>query len=131
MTTKTIEHLQNQIEQLVREHLVAQRNLATEAVARAFGAATAPTRVGAPSLSRSKSVVHRRPASEVAVLAEKLYEAVRANPGETMSVIAPVVGESAVALARPMRHLKRAGRIRSAGVTSFTRYFPMTSSKSA
>lgn len=130
MTTKTIEQLQVEIEKLVRAYLATQREAATAAVARAFGAATSvPTRTRAPQNARAWG--RRRPPKEVAGLAERLYEAVRANPGETMSVIAPVVGESALALNRPMQHLKRAGRVRSAGQRHLTRYFPMTSSKSA
>jgi acyl-CoA reductase-like NAD-dependent aldehyde dehydrogenase len=127
MTTKTIEHLQNQIEQLVREHLVGQRAAATAAVERAFAAAAAP--VGARAVRRTQG--RRRPPTEVAGLAEQLYAAVRANPGELMTVIAAQVGQPAQALNRPMLHLKRSGRVRSAGQRSFTRYFPMTSSKSA
>ena len=42
MTTNTIEHLQNQIEDLVREHLAMQRSAATAAVERAFASASAP-----------------------------------------------------------------------------------------
>lgn len=122
MTTKTIEHLQNQIEQLVREHLVAQRAAATAAVVRAF-AAVAP--VGARAVRRTQG--RRRPPTEVAGLAEQLYAAVRANPGELMTVIAAQVGQPARALNRPMLHLKSAGRVRSAGQRGFTRYFPMTS----
>lgn len=127
MTTKTIEHLQDQIEQLVREHLVGQRTAATAAVERAFASVAAP--VSARAARRTQG--RRRPPTEVAGLAEQLYAAVRANPGELMTVIAAQVGQPARALNRPMLHLKRAGRVRSAGERGFTRYFPMTSSKSA
>lgn len=123
MTTKTIEQLEQQIERLVRDHLAAQRKAATAAVERAFAASTAPKRVDKPS--RSTSSPRRQPA-EVASLGERLYAAVRAHPGETMAVIAPTLGESARALNRPMWHLKRAGRVRSAGQKHLTRYFPMT-----
>lgn len=124
MTTKTIEQ---QIEQLVRMHLAAQRSAATAAVERAFASAAAP----ASTRTARRSPDRRRPPTEVAGLAEQLYAAVRANPGELMSVIAAQVGETPRALNRPMLHLKRAGRVRSAGQRSLTRYFPMTSSKSA
>ena len=123
MTTKTIEHLQNGIEQLVREHLVAQRAAATAAVERAFAAVAAPT--GARATRRAQG--RRRPPTEVAGLAEQLYAAVRANPGEVMTVFAAQVGQPTRALNRPMLHLKRAGRVRSAGQRGFTRYFPMMS----
>jgi hypothetical protein len=123
MTTKPIEQLQNDIEKLVHAHLAAQRAAATAAVERAFTSAM-PTKVR--ERAATKTWGRRRPPSEVGRLAEKLFEAVRAHPGETMSVIAPHVGETARALNRPMEHLKRTGRVRSAGQRSLTRYFPMT-----
>ncbi len=127
MTTKTIEHLQNQIEQLLREHMATQRAAATAAVERAFASLAAPagTRVTRRTQGR------RRPPTEVAGLAEQLYDAVRANPGELITVIAAAVGQTPRALNRPMLQLKGAGRVRSVGQRHHTRYFPMTSSKSA
>ena len=123
MTTKTIEQLQIEIEKLVRAHLAAQRAAATAAVERAF-AATMPSR-DRSSTSPQRTWGRRRPPAEVAGLAARLFDAVRANPGETMTVIAAHVGETARALNRPMHHLKRAGRVRSAGQRSLARYFPM------
>jgi predicted transcriptional regulator len=73
----------------------------------------------------------RRPANEMADLVERLYEGVRANPGATMIAIAAHVGKSPRALHRPMFHLKRAGKVRSAGQRQHTRYFPMTASRSS
>ena len=133
MTTKNLETLQTQIDRIVREYLAAQRTAATAAVERAFNGATAapppPPSTRQPRAPRS--IRNRRDPAEVAVLAEQLYEAVCARPGETMSVLAPQLALSALALSRPMLHLKRAGRVRSAGQRGLTRYFPMTSSKSA
>ena len=131
MTTKTIEHLQNQIEQLVREHLVAQRAAVTAAVARAFASAAPSAPATRTTRTTRRTQGRRRPPVEVAGLAEELYAAVRANPGEPMAVIAAHVGQTARALNRPMQLLKRAGRVRSAGERGLTRYFPMTSSKAA
>lgn len=128
MTTKTIEQLQNEIEKLVRAHVAAQRAAATEAVERAFASATSPSKATAP---RQRAWGRRRPSSEVSGLADKLYEAVRANPGETMTIIAAQVSETPRALQRPMMQLKRAGRVRSAGQRNLARYFPMASSKTA
>ena len=121
--TKTIEHLQSQIEQLVRAHIASQRSAATAAVERAFNSLAAPT----STRPTRRSPERRRPPTEVAGLAEQLYAAVRANPGELMSVIAGQIGQTPRALNRPMLHLKRAGRVRSAGQRSLTRYFPMSS----
>ena len=129
MTTKSINHLQGEIEKLVRAHLTAQKAAATAAVERAFASATASKpKASAPASSRAWG--RRRPPTEVAGIAERLYKAVVAHPGETMAVIAADVGESALALSRPMHVLKNASRVRSAGQRQMTRYFPM-SSKSA
>jgi predicted transcriptional regulator len=67
----------------------------------------------------------------MSALADRLYAAVRAKPGETIAAIAAEVGETAKALHRPMAHLKQAGRVRSAGQRHLTRYFPMQAQKSA
>lgn len=120
MTTTSIEELQNKIERLVREHLAEQRRAATAAVERAFACAAMPK----AHVSRSKTG-RRRARSEMSALADRLYAAVRAKPGETIAVIAAEVGETAKALHRPMAHLKQAGRVRSAGQRHLTRYFPM------
>jgi hypothetical protein len=123
MTTRTTEQLQSEIEKLVRVHLAAQRAAAAAAVERAFAAVATPRAARAP---RTQTWGRRRPPTEVAGLAEKVFDAVRAHPGETMTVIAPHVGESARALIRPMHHLKQAGRVKSVGQRHLTRYFPMT-----
>ena len=128
MTTKTPETLETQIERLVREHVLAQQLAAKAAVDRAFAVMSAP-RV---SVQRRAAHTWRAPA-EVADLAEQLFEAVQACPGETMTTIAARVGEKPRALNRPMLHLKRAGRVRvrSAGERNLARYFPMPATKSA
>lgn len=59
------------------------------------------------------------------MLSERLYEAVCAHPGETMTVLAPELGSSARALHRPMAALKRSGRVRSVGQRRDTRYYPV------
>jgi hypothetical protein len=127
MTTKIPETLETKIEQLVREHLAAQQLAARAAVERAFSLATP----GQRPTPRRRATYRRRPPAEVAQLAETLLEAVRACPGETMTVIAARVGERPRVLLRPMMHLKDAGRVRSAGERNFTRYFPMAGTKSA
>lgn len=127
MTTKTAETLDVQIERLVRQHLVAQQMVAKAALERAF-ASVAPSARG-PVQRRASG--RRRRASELAELTERLFEAVRACPGETMTVIAARVGQTPRALLRPMMHLKEAGQVRSAGERNYTRYFPMAVVKSA
>jgi hypothetical protein len=126
MTTKIPETLETQIERLVREHLAVQQVAAKAAVQRAF-AVMAP----APRVAVRQPATHaRRAPTEMAELAEQLFGAIRSCPGETMTVIAARVGEEPRALNRPMLHLKRAGRVRSAGERNFTRYFPMVAAAS-
>jgi hypothetical protein len=127
MTTKTLATLETKIELLVREHLTEQQLAAKAAIERAFAAMVAAPRAA----SRRRTTYRRRPSAELADVAERLVEAVRACPGETMTVIAARVGESPRVLHRPMAHLKDAGRVRSAGERNFTRYFPMAVAKSA
>jgi len=126
MTKKIPETLERKIERLVREHLVGQQLTARAAIDRAFASSSAPAW---RDTVRRPATYRRR--TEVAALAEQLFEAVRACPGETMTVIAARVGEKPRVLHRPMAHLKDAGRVRSAGERNFTRYFPMAVAKSA
>ena len=129
MTNTSIQNLEKEIEQLVRKHVEACEIAAAAAVQRAFGAARR-SRAERPA-SRKRSVPkpgamnNRRSAAELAKLGERLYAAVCDKPGETMHVIAAEVGASPRELQRPMFLLKQAGKVRSAGQRSFTRYFPM------
>ena len=125
MTTKLTETLETKIERLVREHLAGQQLAARAAVERAFSLAAPALR----TTSRRRVTYRRR--EEVAELAERLFEAVRSLPGETMTVIAARVGEAPRVLHRPMMHLRDAGRVRCAGERNFMRYFPMAVAKSA
>ena len=115
--------LGEQIEKLVREHIAACRASASEAVERAFAAADSRANPAGPS--KTSRIGRRRASTEVAALCERLYEAVRARPGEMMTVLAPTVGASPRELLRPMAVLKDAGRVRSVGQRHLTRYFPM------
>jgi hypothetical protein len=116
--------LSEQIEQLVREHIAAARRAATEAVDRAFSATmpALPRATGARSATRASG--RRRAPAELVTIGERLYEAVCAQPGETMAVLAPELGKTPRELHRPMMVLKRAGRVRSVGQRHQTRYFP-------
>lgn len=127
MTTKLTETLETKIERLVREHLVGQQLAARAAVERAFSSATPAQR----TTPRRRATYRRRPPTEVAQLAERVFEAVLSCPGETMTVIAARISEAPRALHRPMKHLKDAGRVRSAGERHLTRYFPMAVAKAA
>lgn len=135
MTTKTMHHgdLAEGIERLVREYISTIRIAAAGAVERAVGAnASGKPTPNASAKQRTPSAApsrqgRRRPSDEIGALSERLYEAVCQAPGETMSVIAPMLGATSRELNRPMLVLKQAGRIRSVGTKHATRYFPMAS----
>lgn len=116
------------VERLVREHLAVMEALASTAVREGFRRATRPTQSKAQKGERAAqppSPSVRRPREAVARLEERLYQAVCAQPGETMSVLARAVGSTARALNHPATLLRQSGRVRSAGQRQFTRYFPM------
>lgn len=124
MATTSHAELAQRIEELVQAHIAESRRVAAEAVERAFSQAGTFPRTTAPSKGRPGKHVRRDP-EEVAALAERLFAAVCAHPGEGMGVLAQEVGSTARKLHRPMTNLKRAGRIRSVGKKHLTRYFPL------
>ncbi len=120
------------IERLVREYITTIHMTAKAAVERAFAAgmdggaaASAKPRRRSAAQATPTRTGKRRASDEIGTLSERLYEAVSRAPGETMTVLAPVVGRTARELHRPMTLLKRAGKVRSAGTRHATRYFPM------
>lgn len=120
-----MQSLSEQIAALVQEHIEASRRAAADAVERAFSSAS--LRAGSkPARTRTKDRTsgRRRAPAEMAALGERLYEAVCAQPGETMSVLAPELGKTPRELQRPMMALRRAGRVRSVGQRHQTRYYP-------
>ena len=134
MTTVPLKKLEAEVERLVGEHLAAQRRAVEAAVARAFAAALSPR--GAPAARRARpaaagSTTPRRSPEQMSSVVERLLAAVRAQPGETMTVLAAALSEPPRALNRPMDHLKRGGRVRSAGQRNRTRYFPMSPTRAA
>jgi hypothetical protein len=122
--------LATQIEALVRNHIESTRKAATAAVERAFSATPPASDRSVASAARRKpraKAAPRRAVEDVLALAERFYEALCRNPGETMETLAPQVGAPARALRVAVARLERAGRVRSVGQRRFTRYFPMTS----
>ena len=129
MKTTDIERLEQQIEDLIREHVSECARRAALAVERGFAAAkrSPPRRVKvAPRV-----IGRRRSAEEIDTLAERLAAVVWAKPGTTMLALASEVGASAQDLERPAKRLKDEGRIRSVGERNATRYFPVPAKKSA
>lgn len=125
VTTKSLEQkIETAVEQLVREHLAACEAAAAAAVRAGFKRASrSPSKPSRCTSARAPSP--RRSRAEMADLEERLYEAIRRHPGETMAVISPAVGATPRALNRPATTLRRAGRVRSVGQRQYTRYFPM------
>ena len=124
-TTRSLEQkIESAVEQLVREHLAACEAAAEVAVRAAFERASkAPSK--SPQRRSARAPAPRRSPEEMAAIGERLYEAIRRHPGETMAVIAPAVGATPRALNRPATTLRREGRVRSVGQRQYTRYFPM------
>jgi hypothetical protein len=130
--TTSNQALADRIERLVQEHITATRKSAQEALERAFAAAATTQPAKAPRQGpKTSGGGKRRAPAEVAALGERIYQAVCAKPGETMTVLAADVGASARELHRPMALLKQAGRVRSAGARHLTRYFPTTNGAAA
>jgi hypothetical protein len=129
-TTNTNWDLGERIERLVQEHIAASRKSAQEAMERAFATAAKP-RVRTEAAKAPRRTCKKRPSADIAALGDRVYRAVCAKPGETMAVLAPMVGASARELNRPMTLLRRAGRVRSVGTRQTTRYFPMANAASA
>ena len=117
--------LGDHIERLVDDHITASRAVAREALERAFASAARTPCRARSSQSMKPPNGKRRTREEIAAVGERLYQAVCASPGETMVVLGTEVGGSAAELNRPMTLLKQAGRVRSVGSRSRTRYFPM------
>lgn len=128
MTKRAVEAeaLEEKVERVVREHLAAQQVAVKAALERAFGLPVMPR-----ANVRRRGAGGRRTSVELNELAERLFQAVKSCPGETMTALAARVGEKPRAMLRPMMHLKATGRVRSAGERNFTRYFPMTATKAA
>jgi len=130
--TVSNQDLGERIDQRVQQHIEASRRAAQQAVERAFASATGkPARRGVPRPVKSAGGSKRRTPEEIASAGERLYQAVCAKPGETMTVLMADVGASARELQRPMAQLKRAGRVRSVGARHLTRYFPMVKETAA
>lgn len=119
--------LEQRIEELVREHVAAVHRSAREAIDRAFAGAAGAARKPAQKVAATAATGGRRRArAELSAVAERLYRAVRARPGEGIVALAGDLGVPARELQRPMALLKQAGRVRSVGLRHLTRYYPRT-----
>lgn len=130
MTRTGTDGLVKRIEQLVQEHIAASHQAAQDALQRAFASSLAP---GLKTMRPVRRTVtgKRRDAAEMAVMCERLYEAVSAQPGALMTAHCSQLGVSVRELQLPMAQLKQKGKVRSVGQRSLMRYFPMNRSASA
>lgn len=125
------QRLIEQIERAAREYQAAAGQAVMAAVARGLGT----IRVGAAKAKVARETVagktkasasaSSRYATEIASMTERLDAAARAQPGETMTILARDMGDTPRALKVAVARLKREGRIRSIGERQFTRYFPL------
>lgn len=122
---KTSQDLATQIEQLVSDFIAAHRDAATAAVARAFNSGSPLPPRARPRVVTSRKIAPKRAAGALGALTERLYAAIAAQPGETMTVLAGVVGVEAGELRVSIARLRQAGRVRPVGQRQHTRYFPM------
>jgi hypothetical protein len=129
-STANNQELGQRIERLVQEQIEAIHRAAREALERAFAPRAQATEKAVRG-SRAPRVNKRRAPAEVSALGERLYRELCAKPGEAMAVLARGLGTSVRELHRPMALLKQAGRVKSVGQRSSTRYFPKAEAASA
>ncbi len=127
MTTIDITTLEASVEALIQQQLAAYEAQLREALGRKLTTG----RRGTPRRKRTKSTAARsgaprRTTEELEALAERFFSAVESTPGETMMTLAAGLGLRAQELERPVLRLKKAGRIKTVGERSRTRYYPMT-----
>lgn len=91
---------------------------------RGFGASAATRRATTSSRSGSRTLTPRRTPEQITELAQCFLEVVQADPGQTMSALAPKLDVPTTQLQVPVAYLKKAGRLKTAGQRSFKRYFP-------
>lgn len=122
---KNIESQLNEIIESAVEQMKAICHAALVAGAdRGFGADAATRRPTTPSRAASRTLAPRRTPEQIAELAQRFLEVVQADPGQTMSALAPRLEVPTTQLQVPVAYLKKAGKLRTAGQRSFKRYFP-------
>jgi len=129
MTAVDITVLEASVEALIQQQVAAYearlRAALAETLSKSRGERSGKraTKPG-PATKRSPPGPRRTP-EELEALAERFIAAVEAAPGETMLTHARNLGLRSQELERPMLQLKKAGRIRTVGERSYTRYYPM------
>lgn len=91
---------------------------------RGFGARSPTRRSTTPPRAAPRAMAPRRSPEQISELAERFLEAVQAEPGQTMSALAPKLDLPPMQLQVPVAYLKKAGKLKTAGQRNFKRYFP-------
>lgn len=75
---------------------------------------------------KKRAITPARSQAEIISLSARLLKEVRADPGQTMAVLAPRLGAgvSTYMLQVPVAKLKQAGQVKTVGQRHLTRYFP-------
>lgn len=131
-----MENLQSQIEkridQMVGDVLVLIRKAASDAVNNALNGTDIKMSVRSTKARRKPTTKTLRTPSrtkeEIQHIAHTLYMHIEDNPGEKIAVYGNTMGMDTRELDRPMRNLKKEGRVKSAGGRHDMRYFPMGTS---
>ena len=91
---------------------------------RGFGAHSRTRRSATLSRAAPRTFAPRRSTDQISELAERFLEVVQADPGQTMSVLAPKLDLPPMRLQVPVAYLKKAGKLKTAGQRNLKRYFP-------
>ncbi len=125
----------NNVSDLVRQAAISALEQTMSVPAVAAGGARRwrrrPDRRGEARKQRAaRKPAPARDSAEVSALTERLYEAIAAQPGEPMEVLASTVGCPARDLRVSIGHLVKRERVKRAGQRRATRYFPMDGDRS-
>lgn len=136
--TNLQQNIEQQVGVFVRNVSALVRQAAIEALEQAVAIPAPRAEVTTPLRRRGvnkgggvgKQRGARKPApprdpAELSALTERLYQAIAAHPGETMEVLAPLMGSPGSELRVSIVHLVERGRVKKAGQRRSTRYFPM------
>lgn len=137
MTAIDITTLEASVEALIRQQVAVYEMTLREAIGRKLtsGRSGSSSRRTATNLMRPprraaapapRPTATRRTSADLEELAERIFNAVEATPGETMMTLAARLGLSSQELHGSVLRLKKAGRIRMVGERNRARYYPMT-----
>jgi hypothetical protein len=122
---KNIESQLNDIIESAVEQMKAVCHAALVAGAdRGFGSRSPIRRSTTLPRAAPRAMAPRRSPEQITELAERFLEVVQAEPGQTMSALAPRLDLPPVQLQVPIAYLKKAGKLKTAGQRNFRRYFP-------